>query len=147
MAKASVSAVIGASADDVWKVVGEFGGIANWHPAIAKSELSPGKPGDAVGSIRTCTLGDGAQLREEQTARSDAERSYTYSILESPMPVENYISTVKVTPDGDKAPSRLVVHLRRAHRGRNRDGRHDERRLPGRRRRLEGTLRRLATRA
>ena len=103
MAKASVSAVIGASADDVWKVVGEFGGIANWHPAIAKSELSPGKPGDAVGSIRTCTLGDGAQLREEQTARSDAERSYTYSILESPMPVENYISTVKVTPDGDKA--------------------------------------------
>ena len=60
MAKASVSAVIGAFADDVWKVVGEFGGIANWHPAIAKSELGPGKPGDAVGSTRTCTLGDGA---------------------------------------------------------------------------------------
>ena len=103
MAKASISAVIGASADDLWNVVGEFGGIANWHPAIAKSELAPGTPGDATGSIRTCSLGDGAQLREEQTARSDAGRTYTYSILESLMPVENYLGTISVTPDGDKA--------------------------------------------
>ena len=103
MAKASVSAVIGASADDLWAVVEEFGDIANWHPAIAKSELAPGTPGDQTGSIRTCSLGDGAQLREEQTARSDAERTYTYSILESPMPVENYLNTVTVTPESGKA--------------------------------------------
>ncbi len=103
MATASVSAMIGASADDLWAVVGEFGGIANWHPAIAKSELAPGTPGDQTGSIRTCRLGDGAQLREEQTARSDAERTHTDSILESPMQVENYLSTVTVTPEGGKA--------------------------------------------
>ena len=46
MAKASVSAVIGASADDLWAVAEEFGDIANWHPAIAKSGLAPGTPGD-----------------------------------------------------------------------------------------------------
>jgi hypothetical protein len=42
-------------------------------------------------------------LREEQTTRSDAERTYTYSILESPMPVENYLNTVTVTPESGKA--------------------------------------------
>ena len=103
MAKASVSTMMGASAEDLCAAVGEFGGITNWHPAIAKSELAPGTPGDQTGSIETCSLGDGAQWREEQTARSDAERTYTYSILESPMPVENYLSTVTVTPEGRKA--------------------------------------------
>lgn len=100
MAKASVSSVIGGSVEDVWKVVGDFGGISNWHPAIAASTIVDGS-GDAAGSVRECTLGDGAKLREEQLERSDADHSYTYNITEAPMPVENYIGKIQLSAAED----------------------------------------------
>lgn len=102
MAKASVSSVIGGSVEDVWKVVGDFGGISNWHPAIAASTIVGGA-GDAAGSVRECTLGDGGKLREEQLERSDADHSYTYNITEAPMPIENYIGKIQLSAaEGDK---------------------------------------------
>ncbi len=96
MAKASASSVIGAPVDDVWKVVGDFGGISNWHPAIQASAIEGGGAGDATGCIRECTLGDGGKLREEQVERSDADRSYSYNIIEAPMPVTNYLGKIQL---------------------------------------------------
>ncbi len=96
MAKASASSVISGSVDEVWKVVGDFGGISNWHPAIAASAIEGGGAGDAAGCIRECTLDNGAKLREEQVQRSDAERSYSYNLLEAPMPVQNYLGKIQL---------------------------------------------------
>jgi hypothetical protein len=100
MAKASARAVIDGSAEAVWKVAGEFGGIAGWHPAITTSDFEPGKAGDTAGSIRVCALENGANLREEQVARSDAERYYSYNFLEAPIPVENYLGNIRVFEEG-----------------------------------------------
>lgn len=101
MAKASASSVIGGSVEDVWKIVGDFGGISNWHPAIAASGIVSGD--GAAGSIRECTLGDGGKLREEQLERSDADHSYTYNITEAPMPIENYIGKIQLSvAEGNK---------------------------------------------
>ena len=42
-----------------------------------------------------------AAFVETQTARNDAEHSYSYAFLSSPLPVSNYKSTIKVTAKAD----------------------------------------------
>ena len=63
------------------------------------------EPADKVGCIRNFNLRDGGNIRERLLALSDYDYTCTYSILESPMGVENYIATLKFTPitDGDRA--------------------------------------------
>jgi hypothetical protein len=86
-----------AAPDKVWAAIGDFCGIASWHPAIAKCE-----PGEAGGvQNRTLTTKDGAVLKEDLKARDDQAMSYTYTIVESPLPVADYVSTIKVTGSGD----------------------------------------------
>jgi len=87
-------------ADAVWKEVGDFCGIANWHPAVAKCELSHGN------KIRTLTLKGGGTIVERLLKWDDKGMSYTYAIVSSPLPVSHYISTIKVVPEG--AVSQIV---------------------------------------
>jgi Polyketide cyclase / dehydrase and lipid transport len=75
-----------------WAAVGDFCGIASWHPAVAKCEILT--KGGAT--FRTLTLKDGAKLLEKQTAFDAAKMTYSYTIEEGPLPVANYKSTLKV---------------------------------------------------
>ena len=94
--EASTTVDVAASPEKVWQTIGGFCGIADWHPAVAKCA-----PGQQDGMpTRTLTLGNGATLVEEQTARDDAARRYSYTILEGPLPVQDYHSTISVTPKG-----------------------------------------------
>jgi mxaD protein len=88
------------AAADLWKKVGDFNGLNTWHPAIAKSEVVKGNNNE-VGAHRKLTLADGAVILEELAARDDATMTLTYTILESPLPVTDYRSTIAVTADGD----------------------------------------------
>ena len=99
MAKVYRSAVIAAPAKTVWDYVRDFNALPKWHPAIATSEIEAGSPADRVGCVRRFTRrSDGGLLREQLLALSDAERTFTYSILVSPMPVANYTATMRFTP-------------------------------------------------
>jgi hypothetical protein len=99
MANVYRSAVIDAPADKVWALVRDFNGLPKWHPAIGKSEIEAGLTGDRVGCVRRLTLKeDGGLLRETLLSLSDAGRTLTYNILVSPMPVANYVATMRVTP-------------------------------------------------
>ena len=91
---AEVSKVIEAkgTVDKAWAALGDFCGIKDWHPAIANCVLSE-KDG---AKIRTLTTKDGGVLVEKMTQWDDAGHSYGYAILESPLPVANYISTIAV---------------------------------------------------
>ena len=84
----SVSTHLSASPDQVWSKIGDPGAISSWHPAIARSPLD--------GKDRKCTLADGAQIDEQIDNVDDANRSYTYRIIESPLPLKDYSSTIKV---------------------------------------------------
>src|SRR5262245_18722341 len=75
-----------------WSALGDFCGIKDWHPAIANCVLSE-KDG---AKIRTLTTKDGGVLVEKLTQWDDAGHSYGYAILESPLPVANYVSTIAV---------------------------------------------------
>jgi|DewCreStandDraft_4_1066084.scaffolds.fasta_scaffold46510_2 uncharacterized protein YndB with AHSA1/START domain len=104
MIKVYTSSVIDAPADAVWRVVRDFNGLPNWHPAIADSRIEQGLPADQVGCVRNFRTRDGGTIREQLLALSDYDYQCTYSILESPMGVENYVATLKLTPitDGDR---------------------------------------------
>ena len=83
-----------ASAADVWKKIGDFCGIANWHPAVEKCELS------SDGKERTLSLKGGGTIIEDLVSWSDDQHSYTYKIKSGPLPVADYVSTIRVRPRG-----------------------------------------------
>lgn len=92
------SAVIAAPIAAVWDCVRDFNALPAWHPAIAKSEIEDGRASDSIGCVRSFSLQDGGHLREQLLAMSDPDHSVTYSILVSPMPVANYVATLRLTP-------------------------------------------------
>lgn len=97
----SKSITIAASADAVWAKVKDFNGMTAWHPAIAKSEIVEGTNG-TVGAVRALTLaGDKpAVIKEKLTALDDAAKSLSYEIVEGPLPVAGYSSTIVVAAEG-----------------------------------------------
>jgi Polyketide cyclase / dehydrase and lipid transport len=100
-----VSSVIDASADSVWSRIRDFNALPLWHPAIADSRIENNEPSDRIGCVRHFHTRDGGMIREKLLALSDFDYSCVYEILESPMGVENYIATLKLTPitDGNRA--------------------------------------------
>jgi hypothetical protein len=102
--KVYVSSVIDASADNVWSRIRDFNALPSWHPAIADSRIENNEPSDRVACIRHFHTRDGGMIRERLLALSDYDYSVTYSILESPMGVDNYVANIKLTPitDGNR---------------------------------------------
>ena len=101
MVKVYTSSVLDAPADAVWSEIRDFNGLPRWHPAIKDSYIEHQLPADKVGCIRNFTLKAGGRIREQLLALSDFDYSVSYSILESPMGVENYIATLKLSPITD----------------------------------------------
>jgi len=91
------SMIIDAEIERVWDAVRDFDGVANWNPGVVKALLDTGAP-TATGTIRTLHIPDGTVFRETLLAHSDAERFYTYDIIESPLPVTGYVSTHRFLP-------------------------------------------------
>ena len=114
MVKVYTSSVLDAPADEVWSEIRDFNGLPRWHPAIKDSYIEQQLPSDKVGCIRNFTLKAGGRIREQLLALSDFDYSVTYSILESPMGVENYIATLKLTPitDGNRTLRRMERRIR-----------------------------------
>jgi carbon monoxide dehydrogenase subunit G len=82
---------IARSADDVWKVAGDFGGLAGWMPGIEKCTVE--------GDVRTIEM-SGMQIGERLVRRDDAGRVLVYAIASGPAPVDHHEATITVTPAG-----------------------------------------------
>jgi hypothetical protein len=98
MARVYVSTVINAPAAKVWAKVRDFNGLPSWLPKVAESRIENGEPSDKVGCVRAFSLRNGDRLREQLLGLSDFDMFCTYSILESPMPLTNYVATLRLTP-------------------------------------------------
>lgn len=94
------SVEINAAPSAVWNIVKDFDGLNKWHPAFSKDVITKGNNGQ-VGSVRSLTLKDGPTFTEELTAYNDAKMMYSYKIVESPLPVDQYKSTMTVAPKGN----------------------------------------------
>lgn len=99
MAKTYRSAVVPASADEVWALVRDFDGLPGWHPGLASSELEGVSSAAEVGAVRKLEVaGGGGTIRERLVVLDDTDRSYTYDIVESPFPIRTYRSTIRIAP-------------------------------------------------
>jgi hypothetical protein len=95
MTKVSMSTKLAAPADTVWKVIGGFNALPAWHPAIKESKL------DAGGRVRKLDLAGGGSITEKLEKFDDKQRVYSYSIVHGPLPVSDYVSTIKVSEDAN----------------------------------------------
>jgi mxaD protein len=110
--KVKESITINAAPEKVWAMVKDFGGLHNWHPAVAKTELTDDK-------TRVITLkADGEPTITEELLKSDDDKmslqykitdmsvvkSITFNSKDTPyytLPVNNYKATIMVKADGD----------------------------------------------
>ncbi|MEO0975860.1 MAG: SRPBCC family protein [Pseudomonadota bacterium] len=104
MARVYTSSVINAPAAKVWERIRDFNGLPKWHPRIRESRIEDALPADKVGCIRNFNLQNGDNIREQLLGLSDYDLFYSYSMLEGPMPLSDYIATLRLTPvtEGDR---------------------------------------------
>jgi len=97
MAKVNMSVPLNVSADQVWKLIGGFNALPDWHPAVEKSEL------EEAGQVRKLSLLGGGTIVERLESVDDNERIYSYAIESGPLPVSGYKSTIRVHEEDGKA--------------------------------------------
>ena len=86
---------LSAAPDKAWDTIKDFKGWQAWHPAFAGTVITRGE-GNSKGSVRELTTKDGAKFIEELVMRDAASRTYQYRIIESPLPIVGYVSTIEV---------------------------------------------------
>ena len=101
MPRIYTSSVIDAPAIKVWEKVRDFNALPRWHPRIRESRIENGEPSDKIGCVRDFRLQNGDRLREKLLGLSDYDMFCTYAILESPMPLTDYMATLRLTPISD----------------------------------------------
>jgi hypothetical protein len=103
MVKVVKSTVLPAPVEAVWDVLRDFNGHDRWHPIVADSVVERGWTSDRVGCVRKFHLQDGSELRELLLTLSDADMAFSYCLLDTPVPLLNYVAHVRLSPvtDGD----------------------------------------------
>jgi len=90
MKKLDMQTTVEASPEEVWKLIGGFNTLPDWHPLVQKSDLERG------GVMRRLSLLGGGSIVERLEHFSNNDRLYTYSIIDAPLPVRNYVATLRV---------------------------------------------------
>jgi hypothetical protein len=94
MVTVNMAIELNAAADKAWSLIGGYNDLPNWHPALEKSELSEND------SVRTLFLVGGGEIVEKLLNHNDNERTYSYAITDSPLPVSDYNAELKVIEQG-----------------------------------------------
>lgn len=104
MVKVAKSTIVEAPIDRVWELIRDFNGHDRWHPAVADSQIERGQSADRVGCVRRFHLQDGSELREQLLTLSDIDFAFSYCLLDTPVPLFNYVAHVRLFPvtDGDQ---------------------------------------------
>jgi hypothetical protein len=98
MAKVSMKTILNASAEKTWKTVSDFNGLPKFVAAIVDSKME----GFGIGAVRILTLQDGGPpIVEKLESQDDQTHTLSYSIVESPLPLDRYLATVEVRDLGE----------------------------------------------
>lgn len=95
MSKVSLQSTFKISPDQIWKLIGQFNALPDWHPAVQSSKL------EEDGRLRRLHLIGGGEIVERLEMIDEKERLYRYSIVSGPLPVANYTATLRVRDDGE----------------------------------------------
>jgi hypothetical protein len=92
MAKVSLSSNLPVSPESIWQLIGGFNTVPDWHPAVEKCEIET----EGNATYRRLSLVGGGTILEKLEMSDDDGHLYSYSIVESPLPVANYKATIRV---------------------------------------------------
>ncbi len=88
---------VSATPTAIWSAIGPFCAIKEWLPPVGSCTEDGKFP-----PTRTLVTKDGtSRFVEMQTRRDDADQTYSYTFVSSPLPVTNYVSTLKVAAKND----------------------------------------------
>ncbi|SFS70314.1 SRPBCC family protein [Marininema halotolerans] len=91
---AEVDHIFQCPANTLWNLIGDFGDMKSWGSSNLTSCV---QEGTGIGSIRTITIHDsGKDIVIVDRLDAETERSYTYSIVSSPLPYQSYQATMAV---------------------------------------------------
>jgi hypothetical protein len=93
MANVSNTSHFNVPAEKIWELIGDFNALADWHPAVEKSELEEG------GHVRRLSLVGGGTIVEKLERLDTDSFQYRYSIIDSPLPVADYVAELRVEKD------------------------------------------------
>jgi len=99
MSQAEAKIEIARKPDEVWAVVGDFGGLGAWLPGVDSCRVE--------GDDRHLAM-MGMEITEHLVRKDDAERQIVYGITDG-VPVERHQATITVRPDGDGSTVTWVV--------------------------------------
>ena len=104
MVKVVRSTILDAPVEAVWALLRDFNGHDRWHDPVATSAIERGESADRVGCVRRFRLKTGEELREQLLTLSDMETTLSYCLLDTPIPLLNYVAHVRLVPvtDGDR---------------------------------------------
>jgi hypothetical protein len=95
---AFASQVFDAPIERVWTYFDDFNNMATYHPGIRESRLEAGGDARTVGSVRYLTLPDQQYVRERLTRFEPANFEFEYTIIETSMPMRNYVAGARLIP-------------------------------------------------
>jgi len=103
MATVSVKDEFEASVDVVWELISDFTDISAWAPQGDITQVE----GEGIGAVRRVeAAGMGGVFRERCEGHDPAARRFSYSVLESPVPMTDYVAVVTLS---DLGPGRCGI--------------------------------------
>jgi hypothetical protein len=112
MAKIHVSSVVPAAVERVWEYVCDFNSLPKWFPGVTDSHIEPGAAVNQPGCIRNFGLDGGVRIREQLLTVSAQDHSWTYKMVECPLPISNYMATVRFSPhDGNSTLAEITTQF------------------------------------
>lgn len=87
------------SPDAVWRAIGGFGAVGEWHPMLERVELES----RGARTTRVAHAKDGSEQVERLLESDPSRHSYKYCMERSAMPVREYFGELHVEPDGADA--------------------------------------------
>jgi polyketide cyclase/dehydrase/lipid transport protein len=101
MAKIHESGLIAVPVDRVWEYVRDFNSLPKWFPGVTDSHIEPGVAAGHAGCVRNFGLENGARIRERLLEFSDQDHVCRYTMIECPLPIANYVATLRLSASGD----------------------------------------------
>ncbi|MGK3965175.1 DUF4331 family protein [Sorangium sp. So ce118] len=86
---------LAAGSKEVWKVIGRFDGLMDWHPMVVQLETV----GRGVGQLRKSFMTDGSEVVERLEELDDARRLMRYTMV-SGLPASDYTGVIQVRDKG-----------------------------------------------
>ena len=99
MPEITETAELGVSADALWREIGAFESVGDWHPLLDRLELSE----ECAGTARIAHGKDGSEQVERLTRLDPSQHVYEYAMERSALHVRDYTGKFQIEPVGTGA--------------------------------------------